>query len=111
MENFVFDNTHFRRNVHFWTDYNRVNETHFWSELENAWWNQCRSSDVPNAHFVEFAASVSIDGYKVIRNLIGRSKMGCICLGKVGLIHAQLVNQIGILSQCNTLTTIMQFTV
>ena len=83
MENFVFDNTYLRRTVNFWTDYNRVNETHFWSELENTWWSQCRSSDVPHADFAEFPASVSINGHKKIRNLIGRSEMGCFCIGKV----------------------------
>ena len=85
MENFVFDNTYLRRTVNFWTDYNRVNETHFWSEIANAWWSQCRSQDVPNADFTEF--SVSIDGHKKIRNLIGRSELGCICMEKVKLMH------------------------
>ena len=85
MENYAFDNTYLHRTVNFWTDYSRVNETHFWSEIENVWWSQCQSSDLIDPDYA-FKASVSIDGHKKIRNLSGRSKMGCICIGKVRVL-------------------------
>ena len=104
MENYVFDNTYLRRTVNFWTDYNRINETHFWSELEKAWWSQCRSFDLINPEFGEFAASVLIDGHKKIRNFIGRSELGCICIGKVRLGKGQFCDR-----RCVTSTLMLTF--
>ena len=52
--------------VRFWTDYERINKTHFWSDIANAWWSQCQSSDIVDP--MEFRAAVMIDGYRTLRN-------------------------------------------
>ena len=83
MDNFVFNTTYFDKAVRFWTDYVRVNKTHFWSENRNSWWSQCRSSDLYNPEYSKFSSVVVIDGHRKIRNMIARNKTGCICIGRV----------------------------
>ena len=82
----------------------RVNETHFWSDLANAWWSNCNSIECKRVydHFNDgvhyntdenssFKAAVSIDGYKKVRNKrTGETDkipaiQGCICVGRVKL--------------------------
>ena len=46
MEKYAFDQKYYDRSVKFWTDYERINATHFWSEIEKTWWSQCRSSEL-----------------------------------------------------------------
>ena len=83
-------NRFFGKSVKFWTDYVRVNDTHYWSELGNSWWSQCRSSELSNPDFFKFSSVVIIDGHRNIRNAIDRYKTGCICIGKVLLIISQI---------------------
>ena len=67
----------------FWTDYERVNETHFWSEIAETWWSQCRSSGLGNPDYAKFMSSVMIDSKGKLRNMNDRIHSGCICVGKV----------------------------
>ena len=83
MKNYIFDNSNLRQAINFWTDYVRKNETHFWSEIRQNWWSQCRSSDLSNPTYSNFPSTVDIDGHKKIRNVIDRNRTGCICIGKV----------------------------
>ena len=69
--------------IRFWTDYQRINETHFWSKIANTTWSQCRSWGLLNKDFSKFRGSVVINGHKKIKNVFGRTEAGCICIGKV----------------------------
>ena len=68
--------------IRFWTDYVRINETHFWSEIANTWWSQCQRSRLMSQKYSKFRATVVIDGYSKLRNVV-TANMGCICVGKV----------------------------
>ena len=64
------------------TDYERVNETHFWSKLTNSWWSQCQRPGVRIPDYGEFSSMVITDGYRKLRNYISVNA-GCVCVGKV----------------------------
>ena len=87
MKNNDFDNSKAYKTVNFWTDFVRKNETHFWSEIQQDWWSQCRRDhlrdDLQNPSYSEFLTKVVIDGYKKIRNVDAKHKTTCICIGKV----------------------------
>ena len=86
MENDVYNKG--SSSVKFWTDYQRLNETHFWSDIANTWWSQCKSYDVINPSYIEFRPSVSIDRLGYIKNAYSRDNSGCICVGKVLARHS-----------------------
>ena len=69
------------KTIRFWTDYYRINTTHFWSKKTNTWWSQCRSTDLENPKYSKFHDQVAVDGYNNLRNYSGNS-CGCICVGK-----------------------------
>ena len=83
-----------------WTDYTRVNETHFWSELANTWWGNCNTTECRrvnddfnnglryiNDDNSSFKGAVVIDGYKKVRNKeagitdTNPAIQACICVG------------------------------
>ena len=68
--------------IRFWTDYIRINETHFWSEITNTWWSQCQRSRLMSQNYSKFRATVIIDGYSELINVV-TAQTGCICVGKV----------------------------
>ena len=83
IESYVFKTEdHYDESIRFWTDYVRINETHFWSEIANTWWSQCRRSDLMSPNFSKFKATVIIDGYSELKNCV-TAHTGCICVGKV----------------------------
>ena len=85
IQNYTFLNSDTRglKTIRFWTDFQRTNETHFWSEISNTWWSQCNRSTLLNQFFSKFPGSVTINSHKKIRNVFGRTKAGCICIGKM----------------------------
>jgi len=76
--------------IRFWTDYIRINETHFWSEIASTWWSQCRRSYLMSPNYSRFMSTVTIDGYSELRNMI-TAHAGCICVGKVISTHVEKV--------------------
>ena len=79
---FVKTKDHYDESIRFWTDYIRINETHFWSEIANTWWSQCRRAYLMSPNYSKFRSTVTIDGYSELRNMI-TAHTGCICVGKV----------------------------
>ena len=69
--------------IRFWTDYQRINETHFWSKIANTWWSQCKSWELINQDFSKFRGSIIMNGRRKIKNVFDRKSAGCICIGKV----------------------------
>ena len=83
VKNYVFKKEDdFDESIRFWTDYIRLNETHFWSEIANTWWSQCRRSSLMSLNYSKFRATVIIDGYTELINVVS-AHTGCICVGKV----------------------------
>ena len=83
MKNFDFKKEDdFDESIRFWTDYIRINETHFWSEIANTWWSQCQRSSLMSLNYSKFRATVIIDGYTELINFVS-AHTGCICVGKV----------------------------
>ena len=67
-----------------WTDYGRVNQTHFWSKIVNDWWNNKNNSQFMSFddEYTVFASNVTSDGYKKLRNTkSGQAGASCICVG------------------------------
>ena len=85
IQNYMFWNSDTRDvgTIRFWTDYQRTNETHFWSKIANTWWSQCNRSTLLNPNYSKFPGSITMNGHKKIKNVLSRTKAGCICIGKV----------------------------
>ena len=67
-----------------WTDYERINQTHFWSRIVNDWWNNKNNSQFMSFddEYTVFASNVTSDGYKKLRNTkSGQAGASCICVG------------------------------
>ena len=82
MDNFTFEKNINYNVVRFWTDYVRINQTHFWSKSAKNWWSQCRTSDLDDPNYTKFEEIVTIDGYKKLKNHASL-KTGCICVERV----------------------------
>ena len=69
--------------VRLWTDYERLNQTHFWSETAKVWWSSKNNSQFMNYDdfYTDFANHVSCDGYKKLRNIEPKDGASCICVG------------------------------
>ena len=69
--------------VRLWTDYERLNQTHFWSETAKLWWSSKNHSQIMNYDdsYTDFANHVSCDGYKRLRNIEPKDGTSCICVG------------------------------
>ena len=68
-----------------WTDYKRINQTHFWSKIVNDWWNNKNDSQFMSFddEYTVFASNVTSDGYKKLRNTkSGQAGASCICVGQ-----------------------------
>ena len=66
----------------FWTDYERTNRTHFWSETAKVWWSsENYYSQFTKINFTDFGSYVSCDGYKKLRNDEPIDGASCICVG------------------------------
>ena len=66
--------------VRIWTDYERFNRSHFWSETANEWWQS-----VNHGGFLEqwkFKDSVVVNGYKKLKNYRPPMNGCCICVVK-----------------------------
>ena len=68
-----------------WTDYERLNQTHFWSETVKVWWTSKNNSQFMNYmyddEYTYFDDQVVIDGYKKLRNVHATNGASCICIG------------------------------
>ena len=65
---------HLEQPVRIWTDYKRLNRTHFWSETAKVWWSDIRW---------KFKESVLVNGYKKLRNYRAPINGCCICVLKL----------------------------
>ena len=71
---------HLEQPVRIWTDYERFNRSHFWSETANEWWQS-----VNHGGFLEqwkFKDSVVFNGYKKLKNYRPPIIGCCICVVK-----------------------------
>ena len=66
-----------------WTDYERLNHTHFWSETAKVWWTSKNNSQFMtyDDSYTDFDNQVSIDGYKKLKNVQPTDGACCICVG------------------------------
>ena len=71
-----------------WTDYERLNQTHFWSETAKVWWTSKNNSQFMNYddEYTYFDDRVVIDGYKKLRNVHATNGASCICIGSCLMI-------------------------
>ena len=71
-----------------WTDYERLNQTHFWSETAKVWWTSKNNSQFMNYddRYTDFDNHVSIDGYEQIKNIAPTDGATCVCVGSCSLI-------------------------
>ena len=70
-------------NKRLWTDYERLNRTHFWSETAKVWWTSKNNSQFMtyDDSYTDFDYPVSIDGYKKLKNVQPTDGASCICVG------------------------------
>ena len=71
-----------------WTDYERHNQTHFWSETAKVLWTSKNNSQFMNYddEYTYFDYHVVIDGYKKLRNVHATNAASCICIGSCSMI-------------------------
>ena len=70
---------HLEQPVRIWTDYERFNRSHFWSETANEWWQSVNHSGL---HMWTFKDSVVVNGYKKLKNYPPPTDGCCICVVK-----------------------------
>ena len=58
-----------------WTDYERLNKTHFWSKTAKHWW-----TNLDQQQGLEFKSSVLSNGYQKLRNHHPQMNSCCICV-------------------------------
>ena len=70
--------------VRIWTDYKMVNETHFWSDTGQNWWNkldyQNNIESKGTKDWLEFKSLVMFDGNKKLKNYGPPMDGACICI-------------------------------
>ena len=72
---------HLEQPIRIWTDYKRVNETHFWSNTAEHWWSLIENQDDNNYNlFLQFKDSVLVDGYGKLKNFRPPVTSCCICV-------------------------------
>ena len=71
-----------------WTDYERLNQTHFWSETAKVWWTSKNDSQFMSYgdEYTYFDDQVVIDGYEKLKNIHATNGASCICVGSCLLI-------------------------
>ena len=67
--------------IRIWTDYERLNETHFWSATANHWLSALDQKDgVMQKLKWNFKNSVTIDGNRKLKNFSPSNHACCICV-------------------------------
>ena len=71
-----FKMDHLAPPINIWTDYERFNRTHFWSDTAKEWWSFDRDQ------LRRFKDSVLVNGYKKLKNYIPPASGCCVCVVK-----------------------------
>ena len=65
--------------VRIWTDYERINKTHFWSSTAKHWWNHINHRD-DFQRIWEFKDSVLFSGHQKLHNFTPSQLGCCVCV-------------------------------
>ena len=75
--------------VRIWTDYIRINKTHFWSNTANDWWSIFHQQESLKNNYPgslgQFRDSVTFNGYRKLMNFSPLKNGCCVCVFNVQL--------------------------
>ena len=75
---------HLEEPVRIWTDFERLNKTHFWSRTAESWWtNLDKNDDQETESLWTFKDSVTFNGHRKLKNFSPRNPGCCVCVSNL----------------------------
>ena len=75
---------HLEQPVRIWTDFERLNKTHFWSRTAESWWaNLDQNEDQDVESLWTFKDSVTFNGHRKLKNFSPRNPGCCVCVSNL----------------------------
>ena len=71
----------YKQPIRIWTDFKRLNNTHFWSETGKFWWSTVDVQGPGGLNYrMAFKDSVVFNGYGKLKNFLSSDIGNCICV-------------------------------